>query len=88
MSWSVVMLASICLAVTGCQTNSGVLQTGPNAYFISVKTPLLSGGSSESRSVVFSKAHAHCEKQGKQVQVINQEAGPVTVDLAFQCVPK
>ena len=82
----VVALLVSCAVLTGCQTSTGVMRYGPNEYVISVKSAPLRGGSTASRQVAIAEATKTCEQQGRQAQVISEDAGPVTVDLRFRCV--
>lgn len=73
--------------LAGCQTSTGVLNYGPDEYAISVKSAPIRGGSTASRQVALTEASKTCTSAGKQVQVISEDAGPITVDLRFRCLP-
>lgn len=88
------ILAPLSIALlAGCASNTGVLQTGPNAYSISVERSGFSGGRAAARKVAFTAAEDSCRARSLQSQVL--EANPfgstlesdTGLDLAFTCVP-
>ena len=87
-------LAPLSIALlAGCASNTGVLQTGPNAYGISVERSGFSGGRAAARKLAFTSAEDFCRAKSLQSQVL--EANPfggtfesdTGLDLTFTCVP-
>ena len=93
MRCSVILVPLVAALLAGCASNTGVLQTGPNAYSISVERSGLSGGRAAARKLAFTAAEDSCRAKSLQSQVL--EASPfggtfesdTGLDLAFTCVP-
>ena len=81
------------VALAGCATNTGVIQTGPNTFTISVEREVMLGGRSEARRVAFTDAGAACRSRGQQVQILaarpfaSSIAPETGIDLQFACMP-
>jgi hypothetical protein len=68
----VLLVLALGFALTGCATNTGVLQTGPNAYDIAVEREAMLGGGSAARRIAYKDAAAYCAKSGRQIQMTGE----------------
>lgn len=92
MKWIPLVVA---LAVAaGCATDSGIVQTGPNTYFVSEQAATGFSGLGGLHAEVLKQAYAQCSKSSKSVEVVSsQESKPPyifgnypRVEVTFRCV--
>ena len=81
------------LFIAGCSTRSGIIPVGSDELYVSVRAPQVSFGPPVSQKIeVYKTANAHCESQGKKMEVIKmEEVNQVfgrhgSAGLTFKCV--
>ncbi len=90
---AMILLSAALLA--GCGTSTGVLQTGPDSYFLSeMRSPVLGGGP-EARRVLLAEATAFCQGQNRAFVPVDMGPDgdpytpyyPTAYTAHFQCLP-
>lgn len=84
------MWVLVALALAGCASSSGVIKVGPDTYKISSTAITSFGGSATAKGDAYRQATATCAQQGKQLQLVNEQADAqftgASVDVTFKCV--
>ncbi|TRZ93718.1 hypothetical protein D4R78_07990 [bacterium] len=71
------ILMLLCLGLTGCAINSGVVSMGKDTYMVSRQAATGFSGSGAQKAKCFQEAGKFCEKQGKKLYVVStSEAHP------------
>jgi len=73
--------ASVCvlgLILAGCAANSGVVETGPNAYLVSRQAATGFSGAGTLNADAIREAGVYCAKLGKKISVTHIEAAHPT----------
>ncbi|HDT6077952.1 hypothetical protein NG896_09525 [Aeromonas veronii] len=78
------------LLLAACSNSSGVFRTGENQYEISTRATWELGGRAGAKKMALEEATAHCQKEGKRLNLLNQSEGyghfeGGTIDLQFSC---
>lgn len=74
----------LCLGLTGCAINSGVVPIGKDTYMVSRQAATGFSGSGNLKAKAFQEASQFCEKQGKKLQVVStSEAQPPYIFANF-----
>lgn len=86
----IILLASI-VALSGCATNSGIVDLGGGNYVYEKENPMAYNGNS-TKVEILKEASAFCVKQGKQMLVQSSDAKPYTpyssyagAEVQFSC---
>ena len=78
------VLMLLCLGLTGCAINSGVVPMGNDAYMVSRQAATGFSGSGAQKAECFQEAGKFCEKQGKKLYVVStSEAHPPYIFTNF-----
>lgn len=77
----------------GCAMSSGVVKMGADTYSVSVSAAPARGGISGAKRMAYAAATQECEKQGRELLTVSEEAGhdfPAAgrLDLTFRCLEK
>lgn len=64
-------VALLCLVITGCASNSGVLTTGPDTYMVSRQAATGFSGLGTLKADAIAEAKAFCRKRSLELQVVN-----------------
>lgn len=86
------LLSSLLLA--GCASNSGIIPMGTDTYMVTRQAATGFSGSGTLKAEAFKEANAHCNSQGKALQVVStNEAQPPFVfgnypkaEVQFMCL--
>jgi hypothetical protein len=89
-----VVALTLCGAVAGCATSTGILPAGPDTYTISEKFAPVRGGGDEAERDALTKANQFCSQQGRQFVPINMGQsgnlnninGPTGYTVTFKCL--
>lgn len=65
-----IIVAALILA--GCASNSGVVQMGPNSYFVSRQAATGLSGLGSLKAEAMAEAGQHCTAQGKTVDITDE----------------
>lgn len=93
----VIKLSCLCLlALTGCAQNSGVVKYQSDIYMVSRQAATGFSGAGTLKSEVLKEANTYCDKQGKDVDVVEEiDAEPPYVfgnfprsEIRFRCVDR
>jgi hypothetical protein len=88
-------LAAIAVAIlAGCASNSGIIPIGTDTYMVTRQASTGFSGSGTLKAEAFQEANAHCNSQGKTLQVVStNEAQPPFVfgnypkaEVQFMCL--
>lgn len=82
------------VVLTGCASNSGVVATGPDTFFVSRQAATGFSGQGTLKAEAMAEAGAFCTKKGKTAEVISQQdAKPPFIlgnypktEITFRCV--
>ena len=82
------------VALGGCASNSGIIPIGKDTYMVTRQAATGFSGSGTLKAEAFQEANAHCNSQGKSLQVIStNEAQPPFVfgnypkaEVQFMCL--
>ena len=88
-----IVLAAVA-ALCGCAMNSGVVETGPNAYLVSRQAATGFSGAGTLNADAIREAGAYCAKLGKKISVTHvEEAHPAhfpgdfpRAEVQFMCL--
>lgn len=91
-----IILVASAIVVSGCAANSGVVPIGQDTYMVSRQAATGFSGSSTLKAEAFKEASAHCQAEGKVIQVVStQEASPPFIlgnypkaEVQFMCLAK
>lgn len=91
MRWLAVLLAAV---VTGCASNSGVVATGADTYFISRQASTGIAGMANLKAEAIGEASQFCGAKGKALSVTSQkDAEPPFIfgnypksEVQFKCI--
>ncbi len=89
-----IFVVLVALTLSGCASNSGVVQMGSDTYFISKQAATGFTGLGSLRGDAMREAYAQCSKAGKSVKVTDTvDSKPPyllgnfpRVDITFRCV--
>lgn len=81
------------MLLTGCATNSGVVNIAPNQYVVTRQAATGLGGMGNLRVEALQEAGAACTKQGAALRVISEKETPPPyilgnyprIDVTFAC---
>jgi len=76
------ILAFTVIAISGCATNSGIVDLGGGNYVYEKEDAMAYNGNSI-KVQILKEASAFCSKQGKQMIVQNSSAKPYTIGSSF-----
>ena len=81
------------MILCGCASSSGVMRSGPDTFTVTATASPGAGGSAKAKQFAYADANKECVKQGKSINVLNEQAkaptwtdGMHTVDLVFKCI--
>lgn len=88
------LLISAVIALSGCAAHSGVIQMGPNSYFVSRQAATGFTGMGTLKGQAMAEAGAFCTAKGKTAEVVSeQDANPPYIlgnfpktEIKFRCV--
>ncbi len=87
------VFAAIVILLSGCATDSGVVQMGKDTFIITKQAATGFSGIGDLKAEVLKEAYAQCSKTGQSVKVIDsQESKPPyifgnfpRIELTFSC---
>ena len=87
-------VAALFLLISGCATDSGVIQMGDDTYIITKQAATGLSGIGNLKADAMKDAYAHCSQSGRSVKVTDaKESKPPyllgnypRVEISFQCV--
>jgi hypothetical protein len=65
-----------CLVVASCAANSGVVQTGPDTYFVSRQAATGFSGAGTLKAETIAEAGRYCVRLGRALRVIETSEAP------------
>lgn len=88
------ILLSFIIAISGCASNSGIIQMGTDTYMVSRQAATGFSGSGTLKAEAMREAYQQCQKTGKSVKVLEvTETKPPYIftnfpkaEIQFMCV--
>jgi hypothetical protein len=85
-----------CVALTACARNSGIVQMGPDTYYVSKQAATGFSGAASLKAELMQQAGAFCSKDGRTVNVVRaEESKPPYLlgnfpraELQFECLQR
>lgn len=87
-------IAVAVLALAGCATDTGIIQTGPDTYMVGGKAIAVGGSGHDAAAEAYKQAQAFCAEQKKTletVSVVSRDGGFArfpNAKVEFRCVAK
>lgn len=72
----------VVVALSGCATNSGIVDLG-NGNYVYEKEDVMAYNGSSTKVEILKEASAFCAKQGKQMTVQSSSAKPYTIGSSY-----
>lgn len=94
MQTRLIVMAALVATLTGCASNSGVVQMGSNTYMVSRQAATGFSGMGTLKAEAMKEAYDQCQKAGRAVEVVETiDAQPPYIfgnfpktEIRFKCV--